>query len=210
MSSAYAATVVSAAAACAYLLADVRGLVSLRAPAKVVASCAFVAVAWINGALEDAYGTAILVALCLSWIGDVALLWRGQAAFLLGLSAFLAGHIAYSIAFLERGIELSWLLVGAAAMAVVAGTVGRMLVRSAPGKLRAPVVAYIAVIAAMVTLAAGTATVGRGWPIALAAVAFAISDVSVGLDRLPATGRRHYWGTPLYFGAQIAFAWTVG
>ena len=175
----------------------------------MVAATSFCVVAWLNGAQDSAYGRAILAALCLSWVGDAALLGASKRAFLVGLFAFLAGHLAFAAAFVLRGINPVAAAIGAAVVVVAMGTAGRWFVGIAPPKLKGPVVAYLFVIGSMVALAAGVAPGVGGGLIALAAALFMVSDVSVGLNRLAEGGREHRWGTPLYFGAQLLFAWTV-
>ena len=56
-----------------------------------------------SGALDTVYGRAVLAALALSLIGDVCLLSHKPRPFLIGLTAFLLGHLAYSIAFVVHG-----------------------------------------------------------------------------------------------------------
>src|SRR3954447_25814698 len=75
---------------------------------KPWASAGFVGTAVAAGALGTSYGKAILVALVLSWLGDVLLIPEHQGAFVAGLAAFLAGHFAVGAAFLLRGPSPLW------------------------------------------------------------------------------------------------------
>ena len=72
---------------------------------KPLASTGFVLAALQWGALGSGYGRAVLAALCLSWWGDVLLIPRSQTSFLLGLGAFLLGHVGYAVAFVVRGVS---------------------------------------------------------------------------------------------------------
>jgi len=95
----------------------------------------------------------VATAQAFSWGGDVALLGKGDTAFLSGLSSFFAGHLGYVAAFAsarERGLPAASpgvkaagavLLTAAPVMAIAAG-------KKEP-KLRAPVAAYSAVLASM-------------------------------------------------------------
>jgi uncharacterized membrane protein YhhN len=75
--------------------------------------------------------------------------------------------------------------------------------------MRAPVVAYLVVISAMVALAAGSAALGRP-RLLVGAVAFFVSDLSVARDRFVVPGfANRLWGLPLYYGAQLVFAASV-
>ena len=56
---------------------------------------------WVSGLrIKGRYQLAIMIGLLLSALGDI-LLEYSQATFLLGLGAFLLGHVAYIIAFLQ-------------------------------------------------------------------------------------------------------------
>jgi uncharacterized membrane protein YhhN len=97
--------------------------------------------------------------------------------------------------------------IGAVAMAAFAGQVWRRLSPHVSGSLRAPVVAYLIVISAMVAMAAGTTAAEPGLGILAGAAAFAVSDLAVARERFvaPGVGNR-LWGLPLYYLAQALFA----
>ena len=97
--------VLTAVAVILLIVAEQRSWRRMRAVAKMVASTGFVAIALFGGALDSAYGQAVLVALILSWWGDLFLLWSRRAVFLAGLVAFLLGHVAFGAAFAIRGID---------------------------------------------------------------------------------------------------------
>ena len=96
-------------------------------------------------------GTA--VAQAFSWGGDVALLGKGDNAFLAGLSSFFAGHIGYVAAFAsarEKGNPLN--NPGGKGAGVMVATTAPLMAYAAGRKeprLRAPVAAYGAVLASM-------------------------------------------------------------
>jgi len=145
----------------------------------------------------------------LSVAGDVALIWSGPRAFLVGLAAFLLAHLAYVIAFV--GVA-DW-SPHVAVVAVVALTVTALVLRAiwngAVG-MHAPTVAYGLVISAMVI--AASATVGDGsftpGPLAFGgAVLFYASDASLALNRF----RRPiphiaFWTLGVYWLGQIGIA----
>jgi uncharacterized membrane protein YhhN len=107
----------------------------------------------------DARRTAFAVALVFSLLGDVFLMLpRDMFAF--GLASFLLGHIAYVVG-LRNGPSNNTALIAASIGAViVAGVVGvrvlRGVTRSGHGELVGPVVAYMAVLAAMLVCALAT------------------------------------------------------
>ncbi|HEY7957148.1 MAG: lysoplasmalogenase family protein [Polyangia bacterium] len=179
---------------------------TLRWIAKPLASAGFLVAALEFGALSSRYGRALLLALALSFLGDVLLLGRKKAAFLSGLVAFLAAHLAFLGAFAVRGIAPLSAALALIAMAVLGALVGRPLVARAEPALRAAASAYLIVISLMVAAAFGTRA-----PLVIAgAIAFYFSDLSVARDRF--VGRsfaNRAWGLPLYYLAQLIFAFTL-
>jgi uncharacterized membrane protein YhhN len=181
-----------------------------RRPAKMVASSAFVAVALSLDAWDAAFGRWMLVGLALSWVGDLFLTYRGRPAFLGGLVAFLVAHVAYIVAFLVRGVAGPLWPTGLV-MLLVGVIILRWLRPHVDGQLRLPVTAYVVAITAMVLAAAATAQADADWRIPVGAVAFCLSDVAVARDRFVAPGVvNRIWGLPLYYGAQLLFAWSAG
>jgi uncharacterized membrane protein YhhN len=179
--------------------------------AKPLASTAFIAVALAAGAADSRYGCAILAGLVLSWFGDVFLIPRGRPQiFLAGVLSFLAGHVAYAVAFLLRGVNGGMFAVAALAAALVAVVVLRWLGPRVPADMRVAVPAYIFVISIMVVCAASSfAARGNPW-IPLGAIGFYLSDLSVARDRFVTSEFiNRLWGLPLYYAAQVVLAWSV-
>jgi uncharacterized membrane protein YhhN len=178
--------------------------------AKPLASLAFVWTAVAAGALDSGYGQLVLVALVLCLLGDVLLIPLDRpAVFRAGVFAFLAGHVAYSAAFLARPLGVAGLVAGGVLMAVVLVAVLRWLGPSLPPDMRTPVRIYMVVIGVMTALACGVSAGGGPWAVAVGALAFAASDVSVARDRFvrPEFVNRA-WGLPLYYAAQLLLATT--
>jgi uncharacterized membrane protein YhhN len=177
---------------------------------KILASSAFVVVALGCGAMASTYGRLVLLALALSWVGDLLLLSARTAPFLGGLAAFLAAHVAYAAAFASRPLSSRWLLAGAALMAIVGAITLRWLWTHLDTAYRVAVTAYVLALGAMVSLAIGAAA-GWGLPLlAVGALAFAASDISVARDRFVAPGLlNRLWGLPLYYAAQLLIACSV-
>ncbi len=193
---------------------------SLRYVAKPIASLGFLATAALAGA-GSVYSRWILAALILSAIGDVALLVRPRGSaldtnryaklgFLVGLGSFLLAHLAYIGAFMERSID--WTYFGAACLvfAGLAVSVGRWLLRFVSKGLRVPVLCYLAALSLMASSAIGTFGTRPESTIAIGALAFWLSDLSVANDVFVAPGfRNKAWGLPLYYAAQLLFAFTL-
>jgi alkenylglycerophosphocholine/alkenylglycerophosphoethanolamine hydrolase len=120
---------------------------------------------------------AAVIALTLCLIGDIALL-PAVDQFIIGLAAFLLGHIAFVVMFGLRGLD-DRPLAGVAILgcAVLLGTAAVPIVRGASAKgLGIPVRAYLVVISAMTIV--GWAS--GNWLIMLGATAFIISDSILG------------------------------
>jgi uncharacterized membrane protein YhhN len=157
----------------------------LLALAKPVATLSLAAVVWRGGG--DLLQMLVFAGIALSVLGDVALLFEGPGALLLGLLLFLGAHLAYTAAFLLRGAAPVW---APAVGLLVFGTTSGWLVRRlwpAVGNLRGPLVLYAAAITAMG--AAAFATLAGGWPPAASAAAaigallFYLSDATLAWNR---------------------------
>jgi uncharacterized membrane protein YhhN len=178
--------------------------------AKPIASLAFIWAGLAAGALDSSYGQLVLLGLVLCLVGDVLLIpLERPAVFRAGVFAFLAGHVAYSAAFLTRPLDPLGLAAGTVLLAVVVGAVLRWIGPTLPAGMAWPVRVYMIVIGVMSALACGVMAAGGPWAVAVGALAFTASDVSVARDRFV----RHEfvnraWGLPLYYGAQLAIATT--
>ncbi len=195
----------------ATLAAERTGRRRLRFVAKPAASVGFVVVALGSGALESGYGALILVGLVLSLIGDVLLMFRDAARFRAGLVAFLVGHVAYIAAFVVTGVAAAGAVTAAIGVAVAAVGVWRWLRPNVEGPMRAPVLAYVAVISVMVALAIGTQGADRTVLIVVGAALFYVSDLFVARDRFVTPGfANRLAGLPFYYTGQVLLALSVG
>jgi uncharacterized membrane protein YhhN len=178
--------------------------------AKPVASLAFIWMAYASGATQSGYGWLILVALILCLAGDLLLIPRNRpAVFRVGVLAFLLGHLAYAAGFITQPLAWSGLAIGAVLLTLVVLVVLRWLGPSLPADMVWPVRAYLVVIAVMSVLACGVTAAGGPPEVALGALAFTASDVSVARDRfLRHEFLNRAWGLPLYYAAQLLLAST--
>ena len=183
---------------------------------KMLASTGFVVVAVVAGASGSPFGRAVLVALVSSWVGDLALTFRTERAFIVGLVAFAWAHVAYTVAFVLRGVAAGPTVVAAVGLAVIGRFVWRWLSDGVPPDLRRPVVGYIVVIGTMVATAYGTFASAGDPRIVAGATAFFVSDLAVAKERFvasPAPRRGvpdRLWGLPLYFAGQVLLALAGG
>lgn len=192
------------------LVAERRNLGAARGLAKVAASTAFVLLALSLHAAATSYGQLVLLALVLSWIGDVFLLSQRSAPFLAGLGSFLLAHVAYSVAFATGALSSSAFLVGL----IFASVIGVITLRWLWGRLDAAykvaVTAYVIAIVAMCTMAIAHSAASHSWLVAVGAMAFAASDISVARDRFVVSAfLNKAWGLPVYYCAQLLLAWSI-
>lgn len=121
-------------------------------------------------------------ALVLCLVGDVALL-RAVDRFVVGLGAFLLGHLVFVGQMVALGLDAPALAVVALVCLVAFGAaLGRRIVTAAASSdpaLRVPVAAYLGVITVMAVFAWWT---GRPWAL-VGALAFVVSDTILGWGR---------------------------
>lgn len=180
--------------------------------AKMAASTLVIVVAVVEANEFDAYTLGILAALTASWIGDLALSHPGRRAFMFGLGAFAAAHVAYSASFAARGaLSRAWMLGAGIVMVTIGGVVLRWLSPHRPPQLAVALVGYVAIIVVMVTAAFGSLGTDPDPRIPFAAALFAASDVLVARQQFVVRSlSNRVIGLPAYFVAQVMFALTVG
>jgi alkenylglycerophosphocholine/alkenylglycerophosphoethanolamine hydrolase len=161
---------------------------------------------WVSGLqIKGRYQLAIIVGLLLSALGDI-LLEYSEATFLPGLIAFLLGHVAYIVAFLQDTRKLHPFY-GAAAYAYGFFAAVFLMTTGELGGMIGPVYLYILVITTMVWRAAARLDapgVGRFSVLAglIGAILFATSD-SILAFRL--------FGTPIQLGgAAVMVTYWLG
>lgn len=195
---------------CLLLVAEQRRSQRGKALTKPIASLAFVLLAVSEGAQNvGSYGRWILLGLTLAAVGDVLLIPKATLSFLLGIVSFLLGHLAFLVAFLQRGLSLSAFVTTLLPIVLVGGLVMRWVWPYA-GTLRPAVAVYVAVISLMVPAAVSTSLLsGNPW-IAMGAIAFYLSDLSVARDRFVHEAFiNRAWGLPLYYFAEVCLALSV-
>ena len=151
---------------------------------KPLATVLLVALAATGGSIDGGARGALVVAVVFGLVGDVALLFDGETAFMAGLGAFAVGHGAFVVTAVLVGVSVTTALLAIPFMAVLLGW--RFLPQTVPGARRAggpvlmgAVLFYAVIISAMVLTATGT---GR-WAAAIGAMSFAVSDWILGFDR---------------------------
>jgi uncharacterized membrane protein YhhN len=176
---------------------------------KPLATLALIALAWRRGddsTLPEA--RALRVGLVFSLAGDVALLWP-RAGFVWGLSAFLLAHLCYLYAFTRRFRLAHWWPAFAATFTVAALMLVYLWSGIASG-LRAPVLAYVACLAAMAAQAAVLWRRGvprAGW-FAIGGALFMLSDALLASNKFAAPlPLASLWILGTYWVAQACLVW---
>ena len=167
-------------------------------------------IAWAAlGASDDALVKRwIVIGLVFSLAGDVALLWPVQG-FLVGLVAFLLGHVSYLVALTRRTRFLAS-PPAFAVWAIVAASVLAGLWAGVPTQLRAPVLVYVCALAAMAAQATSVWLARRGTPdaarwrtVAIGAALFVLSDAILATDKfVGGIPMPTLWNLAIYWVAQ--------
>jgi uncharacterized membrane protein YhhN len=199
------------AATSALLVAESRDQIRGVWLTKPIAALGFIGAALAAGAPESEYGTWILTGLTLSFAGDILLIPRdSKKIFLAGLVAFLFGHLAYAIAFVQLGLDLPALLISSLVLVPAAGVTMRWLLPHVEGPMKIAVAAYTFVITAMVLFAASAFALTGAASILAGAILFYVSDLAVARQQFVArTITNRLWGLPLYFSAQLVLAASI-
>lgn len=119
------------------------------------------------------------LALVFSLVGDVALVFRSDAGFLIGLGGFLVAHLCYVAAFAGKP-ELTGRRLAMSVALIPYGVALNALLWSHTGPMRLPVAAYSVVLLGMVVVA----LLSRGVPVhaKAGAAVFAASDSLLALQ----------------------------
>ena len=211
---------------CLILAASLSGLTAIasdwngrRQPlfyvAKPLTTLLVIGLAWVSLAAEPAYQPWVMAALLACLLGDIALMFTGTRAFVLGLGSFLLGHVLFIAAF-AVALPLAPLVVTPAAclaaavfLALVLGYARWLLPRT--GKLKLAVCLYMAALTVMVLVALLRAALSdspAAWWVCLGAVLFAASDSVLAYRKFVAAP---WWGQPVtlltYYLAIGLVAW---
>jgi uncharacterized membrane protein YhhN len=181
-----------------------------RSVSKIIASASFVVLAVVNGAADTGYGRFILLALVFSAVGDALLLSLRSIFLLAGIAAFFFAHVLFTVAFVSQPLDTTWLIAALIFLAAAGLLFLSWMWRYLKSFYKIAVPVYLAAITLMTALAVAASSASGSPLLAIAAITFAASDVSVARDRFIAKDIvNKVWGLPLYYAAQILFAISV-
>jgi len=179
-------------------------------PTSTLLVIAVALLSFLTPGVRPSFTLWVALGLLLSLGGDVALMFRSNKAFLVGLVLFLLAHVVYAIAFtLPNGFHPAD-LVSAAVLLAIVGVVYAYL-RPGLGNMRGPVVLYMLVICFMVNRAV-SAFFGdafsptQAWLLTLGASLFWLSDLLLAVNRFRRPFTAEPLGLFLYYGGQLLIA----
>lgn len=139
--------------------------------------------------VSDTFSRKIVLALLLSWIGDVALMFHGTGMFIAGLSAFLSAHLVYIYYFRSiRSSKTSYLKRRPVMLLAVVVFVFELLYILWPGlgSMALPVSIYAIVIGTMLAFASwqyGKVSDRTAILFMIGALCFVLSDAMLAIAR---------------------------
>ena len=155
----------------------------------------------------------VWLAMSLCWIGDIALTFTGDTAFLVGLVSFLLGHVMYILAFrhahrLGSGLSSWWVRAAACGLLAVEGAAVARALWEPAGELGPAVAVYALVITIMATLSWFLAPGPGVRALRLGSTAFLASDMILAFGRFgeEPIAHGHLWVMATYILAQWALA----
>lgn len=157
----------------------------------------------------------IWMAMGLCWVGDIALTFSGDTAFLVGLVSFLLGHVMFIVTFRYLvmsgwGVARGWVqAVATGVLAVEAVSVVTALWGPA-GELAPAIAVYAAVITVMALLCWSLQPGPGVWALRLGSTAFVASDMILAFGKFGGEpiAYGHFWVIGTYILAQWAL--TIG
>lgn len=157
----------------------------------------------------------VWTAMGLCWVGDIALTFSGEQAFLIGLVSFLLGHVMFIATFRHLfksgwAVQRGWIQAVAVALITVqaAGVVTNLW---GPAGAMAPAIAVYAGVITIMALLSWTMAPGPGvWILRLGTTAFVVSDMILAFGKFGEApiAHGHFWVMGTYIAAQWAL--TVG
>lgn len=204
------ATIICAVFVLALVAAEYFRSVPARMVLKPIASVAFLATAWVNGAFATDYGRTVFGALMCCAVGDVLLMFLSNATFLGGLGSFLIGHLVLAYAFMKFGMMTQTLAIAFGVLGLIGARVLLWLMPHVERSMKLPVLFYAAAISVMVATAVAAFAKGAHWLVPLGALLFYVSDLFVAREKFVRPQLLNSLiGLPIYYASTLLFAWSV-
>ena len=195
----------------ALLLADYKNESVIAGWLKASTSICMVGYAFMQmQSSPNLYAYLVFAAIVFGLLGDVFLIPKSKNSFLIGMLAFLVGHILYIIAFAQQNFAYFEWAAGFFGISIAMYIVFRWVESSLKGVLRIGVIVYMFALAVMCSLALSVRQDGGLTLIGLGATLFMVSDFFVASHRFkkPQLINRLV-GLPLYYLGQFILATTI-
>jgi uncharacterized membrane protein YhhN len=189
---------------------DERRQVYLWKPLSTLLVIAVALLSFLQPAVCAGFTLWVVAGLVLSLGGDVALMFKTNRWFLIGLVLFLLAHVAYAIGFtVYNGFHPRDLISGAVLLLVA--VVVFFYLRPGLGSMQGPVILYILIICFMVNRAVSAFfgdvfTPAQAWLLSVGATLFWLSDLVLAVNRFRHPFELNRLGLYLYFGGQLLIA----
>ncbi len=190
-----------------------RSLIALLA--KTLLSTIFLLVALTMPYLNPTYAWGIIFALVFCLAGDISLAFDSKHTFLIGLVAFLMGHLIYIAVFTYMAQFSLGTLIGLGG-ATISSVIVYSWLKPHLKTMRRPVIVYIIVITLMLAAAGSISGDSRfsptgRWMVASGAILFYLSDLFVARHQfVHSVFMNRAIGLPLYYAGQFLLAFSVG
>lgn len=189
---------------------DDRKKIYLWKPISTLMVIAVAALSLLQPAADPIYTGWLLLALFLSLVGDMALMFTSQRAFLIGLVGFLLAHVVYGLLFTALSGWQSGDWISGVVMAT-AGIAFYRLLWPHLGRMRLPVALYTLIICFMINRAFSTLlgdyfTSSQAWLIFGGALLFFVSDMILALNRFGFPFRYNRISLAIYYSGQLLLA----
>lgn len=187
-----------------------REKIYLWKPISTLLVIAVAALSLLNPAADPVYTGWLLVALFLSLVGDMALMFESERAFLVGLVGFLLAHVVYAVLFtVTSGFQSSDWISGVVVLA--AAIAFYRLLWPHLGRMKLPVAVYTFIICFMLNRAFSTLlgdyfAASQAGIIFAGALLFFVSDIILGLNRFGFPFRYHRISLVFYYSGQLLLA----
>ena len=187
-----------------------REKIYLWKPISTLLVIAVAALSLLRPAADPVYTGWLLLALLLSLVGDIALMFESERAFLIGLVGFLLAHVVYAVLFTVLSGFQSTDWISGAVMLAAAIAFYRLLWPHL-GRMKLPVAVYTLIICFMLNRAFSTLlgdyfVPGQARILFSGALLFFVSDIILGLNRFGFPFRHHRISLAFYYSGQLLLA----
>lgn len=194
------------------ITADIKGIRKMLFVFKPLSTILIICLATVSYS-SSLYFAFVLSALCLSLIGDIALMFKSDKAFLIGLVSFLLAHILYGSIFFRLASSFSLSHLYILLSIILLNTFVYVFLYPSLGNMKLPVLFYVLIISFMLWRAFCILVDEvslRNILISLGALFFFISDLLLAYDKFKKEIKLlPLYNLATYFTAQSLFAISV-